>query len=138
MVVVLDFKRHREVLHLDEVGVGVVVPTQEAILLSSEPPLLEWEVVDVLSFFVDLQVNVVTIEHVLPQHRALFFQNFHDFFFRLDPGSLGALVVNVVLLVRVNVTLVWAVAKERYQGLEASCLQLQVVAVVRVQQVKVA
>lgn len=81
MVVVLDFEWLDEVLHLHIVRISIVVSTQKPILLSSKPPLLEGEVIDELPLFVDLQVDVITIEHVLPQHGALFFEDFEDFFF---------------------------------------------------------
>ena len=55
----------------DKLGVSVIVPTQKSIFFSPEPPLAEWKLSDVAGLWVDLNLYVVSMRHVLPQEFRL-------------------------------------------------------------------
>lgn len=60
------------VVEVKDIWEGVIMPTQEAILLSLQPPLFHWE--SDYSLFVLLKLDVVDLAHVLDQLGALLSQ----------------------------------------------------------------
>ena len=88
-VVLLDHLE-RPLFNLNVVGICIVMPAQEAVLLPTEPSLLEWEANDISLVLVNLQMDVVATVHVLPEKLRLFSQTAHYLLSSLYPGLLSS------------------------------------------------
>lgn len=80
VIVVLHLK------HLEKVRVSIVMATQEAIFLTTEPALAEGELRDVAMLGVDLELDVVLVVHVLLEALGLGSKEPKDFLFGFYHG----------------------------------------------------
>lgn len=99
---------------LQNVRVRIIVPTQEPVFLAPEPPLAEGERSDEATLWIDLNLDVISMLHVLLQELGFLSQEPLYFIFRLYSGYfLSGLRICVVFFVGVNVLPIFWVIIEK-------------------------